>query len=55
VNTWANAINGSDKVTPPFPGYAINGKNRLKEDKLQESGLIGLAMIRTKKSANRLK
>jgi len=40
-NTWANAINGSDKGTPPFPGIWTDGKYRLKEDKLLESGLIG--------------
>jgi len=41
TNTWANAINGSDKGTPPFPGIWTDGKYRLKEDKLQEAGLIG--------------
>ena len=44
-NTWANAINGSDKGTPPFPGIWTDGKYRLKEDKLLESGLIGPLMI----------
>jgi hypothetical protein len=44
-NTWANAINGSDKGTPPFPGIWTNGKYRLKEDKLLESGLIGPVTI----------
>jgi len=48
VNTWANAINGSDKGTPPFPGISTNGKYRLKENKLLESGLIGPVVIRTK-------
>jgi hypothetical protein len=41
TNTWANAINGADKGTPPFPGIWTNGKYRMSEDKLLESGLIG--------------
>jgi len=41
VNTWANAINGSDKGTAPFPGIWTNAKYRLSEDKLLEAGLIG--------------
>ncbi len=45
TNTWANAINGSDKGTPPFPGIWTNGKYRMKEDKLLESGLIGPVKI----------
>ena len=44
-NTWANAINGSDKGTPPFPGIWTNGKYRMSEDKLVESGLIGPVTI----------
>jgi hypothetical protein len=44
-NTWANAINGSDKRTPPFPGIWTNGKYRMSEDKLVESGLIGPVTI----------
>ncbi|MHB9143270.1 MAG: glycosylhydrolase-like jelly roll fold domain-containing protein, partial [Paludibacter sp.] len=45
TNTWANAINGSDKGTPPFLGIWTNGKYRMKEDKLLESGLIGPVRI----------
>ena len=45
TNTWANAINGSDKGTPPFPGIWTDGKYRLKEDKLLEAGLIGPVKI----------
>ena len=41
TNTWANAVNGSDKGTPPFDGIWSNGKYRLKENKLLEAGLIG--------------
>jgi len=44
-NTWANAINGFDKGTPPFPGIWTNGKYRMSEDKLVESGLIGPVKI----------
>mgnify|MGYP000373747056 CR=1 FL=1 len=41
TNTWANAINGADKGTPPFEGIWTDGKYRLKEDKLLEAGLLG--------------
>jgi len=41
VNTWANAINGSDKGMPPFPGIWTNGKYRLSENTLLEAGLLG--------------
>jgi len=41
VNTWANAINGSDKGMPPFPGIKTNAKYRMPEDKLLEAGLLG--------------
>jgi len=45
TNTWANAINGSDKGTPPFPGIWTDGKYRMTEDKLLEAGLIGPVRI----------
>jgi len=45
TNTWANAINGFDKGTPPYPGIWTNGKYRMKEDKLLKSGLIGPVTI----------
>ncbi|HET7732260.1 MAG TPA: glycosyl hydrolase, partial [Paludibacter sp.] len=45
TNTWANAINGSDKGTPPFPGIWTDGKYRLKENELLEAGLIGPVKI----------
>ena len=48
VNTWANAINGSDKGIPPFPGIWTNAKYRLSEDVLLQAGLIGPLSIRTK-------
>ncbi|MDD4968828.1 MAG: glycosyl hydrolase [Paludibacter sp.] len=41
TNTWANAINGSDKGMPPFPGIWTNAKYRMTEDKLLEAGLLG--------------
>jgi hypothetical protein len=41
TNTWANAINGADKGKAPFAGIWTDGKYRMKEDKLLESGLIG--------------
>lgn len=45
TNTWANAINGSDKGTPPFSGIWTDGKYRMKEDKLLEAGLLGPVKI----------
>jgi hypothetical protein len=45
TNTWANAINGFDKGTPPFPGIWTDGKYRMSEDKLLEAGLIGPVKI----------
>ncbi len=45
TNTWANAINGADKGTPPFSGIWTNGKYRMKENRLLESGLIGPVMV----------
>lgn len=41
TNTWANAINGMDKGTPPFEGIWTDGKYRMKENKLIEAGLLG--------------
>ena len=48
TNTWANAINGWDKGMPPFSGIWTDGKYRMKEDKLLESGLIGPVKIMSK-------
>ncbi|MEI6750790.1 MAG: glycosyl hydrolase, partial [Bacteroidota bacterium] len=45
TNTWANALNGSDKGTAPFAGIWTDGKYRLKEDKLLEAGLMGPVKI----------
>ncbi len=41
TNTWANAINGWDKGTPPYEGIWTDGQYRMKGDKLLESGLLG--------------
>lgn len=40
TNTWANAINGWDKGTPPFEGIWTDGKYRMKVDKLLDAGLL---------------
>ena len=45
TNTWANAINGMDKGTPPFEGIWTDGKYRMKEDQLLEAGLLGPVTI----------
>ena len=45
TSTWANAINASDKGTPPYKGIWTDGKYRLKEDKLLEAGLLGPVKI----------
>ena len=45
TNTWANALNGSDKGTPPFPGIWTNGKYRMSDDSLLQAGLIGPVTI----------
>jgi len=45
ANTWANAINGFDKGTPPFTGIWTNGKYRLSENKLLEAGLMGPVIL----------
>ncbi len=41
VNTWANALRGSDEGTPPFEGIWTNGKYRRKADNLLDAGLLG--------------
>lgn len=41
ANTWANALNGAGKGKAPFEGIWTNGKYRMEEDILLESGLIG--------------
>ena len=45
TNTWANAINGADKSTPPFPGIWTDGKYRMKENILLPAGLLGPVKI----------
>ena len=41
VNTWANALQGSDKGNPPFEGIWTNGKYRRAEKELLPAGLLG--------------
>lgn len=45
TNTWANAINGADKGTPPFDNIWTDGKYRMKEDLLLDAGLLGPVML----------
>lgn len=45
TNTWANAMNGLDKGTTPFPGMWTDGRYRMKDDKLIEAGLLGPVTI----------
>lgn len=45
VNTWANALLGSDSGTPPFEGIWTNGKYRRAEKTLLPAGIIGKVRI----------
>lgn len=49
VNTWANALLGSDLGTPPFDGIWTNAKFRRAEKTPIKAGLIGPVRIRTEK------
>ena len=42
VNTWANALLGSDNGTPPFSGIWTNGKYRRAEKQPLPAGLTGV-------------
>jgi len=46
VNTWANALLGSDLGTPPFSGIWTNGKYRRAEKTALPAGLLGPVMIK---------
>lgn len=46
VNTWANALLGNDKGTPPFEGIWTNGKYRRAEKALLPAGLLGPISLR---------
>ena len=46
VNTWANALLGNDKGTPPFEGIWTNGKYRRAEKTLLPAGLLGPISLR---------
>jgi hypothetical protein len=45
ANTWANAIRGKDLGKAPYPGIQTNGRYRLPEGVLPESGLMGPVTI----------
>ena len=45
TNTWANAINGADRGTPPFENIWTDGKYRMKENQLLDAGLLGPIML----------
>lgn len=45
ANTWANAIRGNDLGKPPYPGIQTNGRYRLPDGNLPESGLSGPVTI----------
>lgn len=51
TNTWANAIKGSDIGTPAFQGIWTDGKYRMKDNELMESGLMGPVLILQKNKA----
>ena len=46
VNTWNNALFGSDNGTPPYSGIWTNAKYRSKEKNLLPAGLIGPVMLK---------
>ena len=48
VNTWANALLGSDLGTPPFEGIWTNGKYRRADKSPLPAGLIGPMELRVK-------
>ncbi len=41
VNTWANALKGTDKGKAPYEGIWTNAKYRMKGDELLPAGLLG--------------
>lgn len=45
VNTWANALRGTDEGTPPFDGIWTNAKYRMKQPYLLPAGLLGPVVI----------
>ncbi len=45
VNTWANALQGSDEGKAPFKGIWTNGKYRKASKELLPAGLLGPVMI----------
>lgn len=49
VNTWANALLGTDNGTPPYDGIWTNGKYRRAEKSLLPAGLLAQPKILTEK------
>ena len=49
VNTWANALLGTDNGTPPYDGIWTNGKYRRAEKSLLPAGLLAQPIILTEK------
>lgn len=45
INTWANALRGKDKGTPPYEGIWTDGKYRMPGDNLLPAGLTGEVLI----------
>lgn len=45
TNTWANALRGADKGTPPFSGIWTDGKYRMPGDTLLPAGLTGNVLL----------
>ena len=52
VNTWANALRGSDIGNPPFDGIWTNAKYRMKTTELLPAGLLGPVVIKINKDDN---
>ena len=46
VNTWANALLGNDRGTPPYEGIWTNGKYRRAEKTTLPAGLLGPMKLR---------
>ena len=47
VNTWHNALRGSDQGTPPYDGIWTNARYRTKGDHLLPAGLLGPVELHT--------
>ncbi|MBR5084939.1 MAG: discoidin domain-containing protein [Prevotella sp.] len=49
VNTWANALRGTDIGHPPYDGIWTNAKYRMKTPELLPAGLLGPVVIKIEK------